>query len=99
MSIRRFFLILLLVIFLGMVCVYQHSQSIRAGYQINKLLGSRSQLIEDYRADAYALLRMKSPQFIREQVVLMELDLMLPGETRPSTAVAQKERGVGAQTD
>jgi len=99
MSIRRFFLILALVIFLGMVCVYQHAQSVRAGYEINRLLARRKELLEQNRAAEYALLKMKSPAFIKSQIALMELDLVPPGETVAPTAIAQSSRSFSEGRD
>ena len=99
MSIRRFFLILALVIFLGMVCVYQHSQSVKAGYEINRLLARRNELVEQNKAAEYALLEMKNPAFIKSQVALMELALVPPGETAAPTAVAQNSHSFSARRD
>ena len=99
MSIKRFFLILALVIFLGMVFVYQHSQSIRAGYEINGLQAKRNRLAEENKASEYALLKMKSPRGIMQQVAAMELGLIVPGETQPPVLLARNETGAVARTD
>ena len=98
MGVKRFFIVLALVILLGMICVYQHSQSIRAGYKINALLVERHQLIEEKRGADYAFLRMKNPQSIKDQIALMELELILPGESRPPAAIARNGAGVSLRT-
>jgi hypothetical protein len=88
MSIKRFFIVLALVIVLGMACVWQHSQSIRAGYEINKLSFERHELLEAKRAADYALVKMKDPQCIKDRIAGMELNLALPGETTPLVGIA-----------
>jgi hypothetical protein len=98
MSMKRFFVVLALVVLLGMLCVYQHSRSIRAGYEINRLLARRHQLIEEKRGVDYALLRMKNPQSIRGQVGSMHLGLVLPGEERPPAAIARNGDGMHSRT-
>jgi len=93
MSMKRFVIILTLVALLGMICVYQHSQSILAGYEINRLLAQRNRLIEEKRGVDYTFLRLVNPRSIKEQVALMELELILPGESRPPVAIAKNGAG------
>jgi len=74
-SVHRFIAIIFLVVTVGILLVWQHSEVVRSGYRLNLVNREKSLLQEKLKAKVSSIESMRSPSFIANQVLKMELNL------------------------
>jgi len=75
MSVHRFIVIIFLVVTVGILLTWQHSEVVRSGYRLNLVNREKRLLREKLKARASSVESIRSPSFIANQILKMGLNL------------------------